>query len=460
MRTLKVINPSDLSEISKLNFTSKNEAFEVVNKAYQLHKNYPTGLAKGERIAVLESFYRLMSQNKEAIIDLSVQEGGKPYRDSVTEMDRALDGIQLAIQSVKNLNGQMVPMDLNQASAGKVAYTQLLPIGVVFSISAFNHPINLAIHQILPAVAAGCPVIYKPALTTPMVSQKIINYLYKAGLPEEWCTYLLCDNNVTEAVAQSDLLGFVSFIGSSKVGWQLKSKLAPGVKIALEHGGNAPVVVAKDADLNLAAQQLVKAGFYHAGQVCVSAQRIYVQAEVFDQFLSLFKSAAVDLIVGDAMKKESDVGPIITEEALNRIDHWVKLAVKEGAELVQGGTIVNKTYYQPTILVNPSSESLVTQEEIFGPVVCIYKVKTEEEAIEKANESPYIFQTAAYTSSLSGAFRFSEQLNGATVLINVHPAFRVDWMPFGGQGLSGEGVGGIEYSVQDMLKQKLVIIQK
>lgn len=459
MANLDVINPFTSEVISSLDIESKEQAFKKLQAAYNLHKSNPNGLPKEQRIRILERFHELLQTNQEELIQTSLSEGGKPYSDSVVEMERALNGVKLGIQAIQNINGEMIPMDLNGASANKLAYTKKSPIGVVFSISAFNHPINLAIHQIVPCVAAGCPVIYKPALTTPIVSKKMIELLYEAGLPEEWCNYLLCDNESTAELAKSDQLGYISFIGSSKVGWEIKSKMAPGVTIALEHGGNAPVIVAEDAKLSDAVPQIAKAGFYHAGQVCVSAQRVYVHESIIDSFVAQLNSQAQLQKVGNQKEENTAIGPIISEGALNRINQWVQNAITEGATLICGGNKLQNQCYEPTILLNPSDNSKVTQEEIFGPIICVYSYSNDQEAIERANSSPYIFQSATYTQSIKKSMMFSERLNGAAVMINTHPAFRVDWMPFGGQGLSGEGLGGIEYSVNEMLKQKLVVIQ-
>ena len=235
--------------------------------------------------------------------------------------------------------------------------------------------------------------------------------------------------------------------------------MAPGVTINLEHGGNAPVIVSKDANLSKAIPQIAKAGFYHAGQVCVSAQRIYVHESIIDSFVNQLKKETQLQKVGNPNNKETLIGPIITREANDRIDDWVQKAIKEGATLICGGNKLKNNCYEPTILLSPSELSLVTREEIFGPIICVYGFSNNKEAIDKANKSPYIFQAAAYTENINEAFMFSNKLFGAAVIINSHPAFRVDWMPFGGQGLSGEGLGGIEYSVNEILKQKLVIIQ-
>lgn len=458
MTSIKVLNPYSSNCIQTVELSSKKNAFAKLEEASALYHSHPKGLSKEKRISILEKFYEKFKEAKEQLIQLAVLEGAKPINDTEVEFNRALDGIKLGVQAIRSIIGQQIPMNLNTASTNKLAYTIKSPVGVVLSISAFNHPINLAIHQIVPAIAAGCPVIYKPALTTPLVSEKIIELIYDSGLPKEWCTYLVCNNETTAELAQSPLLGYISFIGSSKIGWNIKAKIAPGVKIALEHGGNAPVVVRADANLKLAIPQIAKAGFYHAGQVCVSAQRIYVHESICDSFVAQINRLAQTQKLGNPLSAETEIGPIISNISFDRIDKWVQDAINEGATLIAGGNKLQNNCYEPTILLNPSEKSKVTKEEIFGPVICIYSFSSDDEAIIRANNSRYCFQSAVFTESLNTALRYTQDLNGSAVLINSHPAFRVDWMPFGGQGLSGEGLGGIAYSTEEMLKQKLIII--
>lgn len=457
MDTIAVYNPFTQQKIKNCTLTEPVIAKEKLKAAYNLNKIEPEGLPKAERKQILRRFLALFLNHKETIVQTSIAEGGKPINDTLTEFERAVEGIHLSIAGIDKINGEQVPMNLNGASANKTAFTTKTPIGVVLSISAFNHPINLTIHQVLPAIAAGCPVIYKPALSTPLVSEIIIDLLYQAELPQGWCTYLLCSDQTTASLAESKLLHYISFIGSAKIGWQLKQKIAPGVNISLEHGGNAPVIVCEDADLQNVIPQLVKASFYHAGQVCVSAQRIYIHETIFNKFKDGFVAQAKLLKTGDPTQKATDVGPIIKNDALQRIQNWIEMAQKEGAEVALSPKITTTTL-SPAILINPDKNSLVTKDEIFGPVVCLYSFSSEDQAIEQANNSPYIFQSAAYTQNIKTGFKFAQRLNGAAVMINQHPAFRVDWMPFGGQGLSGQGLGGIDYSINEMLKQKLVVV--
>jgi acyl-CoA reductase-like NAD-dependent aldehyde dehydrogenase len=292
-----------------------------------------------------------------------------------------------------------------------------------------------------------------------MSCQALVKLIHEAGLPEEWCKVILCKNTVTEKMVTDKRIAYVSFIGSQRVGWYLRSILAPGSRIMLEHGGVAPVIIEKDADLNQLVQPLVKGAFYHAGQVCVSVQRIYVRKKMLDAFLNTFENAVKKLETGDPALKKTEVGPLILPTEVDRIDKWVKEAQSEGAKLICGGNRLSEVCYQPTILLNPATYSYVTTEEVFGPVVSVYTYSKKVQAVEKANLNSYSFQSAVWTNDLDRAMYYSSKLNANTVLINDHTAFRVDWMPFGGSERSGLGTGGIVCSMKDMCKQKLILIK-
>jgi acyl-CoA reductase-like NAD-dependent aldehyde dehydrogenase len=346
------------------------------------------------------------------------------------------------------------------ASICRKAYTTYEPIGVVVAVSAFNHPLNLIIHQVVPAIAVGCPIIVKPALTTPLNCIRFVELVHQAGFPQDWCQVCVCDNDVAEKLVTSEKINFFTFIGSAKVGWQLKSKLAPGVRCALEHGGAAPVIVDETADLNKTIPSLLKGGFYHAGQVCVSVQRVFVHDSITDDVAKRLSVGASKLKVGDATKEDTEVGPLILPREVDRVDEWVQEAVSEGAELLTGGKKLSNTTYAPTVILNPPIDAKVSTKEIFGPVVCVYSYTDRKEAIEIANSLNVAFQAAIYTSDLDVANDCIKHLDATAVMVNDHTAFRVDWMPFGGRRSSGYGIGGIGYTMQDMIQPKMAIINE
>ena len=341
----------------------------------------------------------------------------------------------------------------------RMALTIREPIGVVAAISAFNHPFNLIAHQVIPAVAVGCPVIVKPALTTPLSCLNLVKCLYEAGLPKEWCQAIVCENSLAEKIVTSPRVAFFTFIGSGEIGWKLRSKLAPGTRCALEHGGAAPVIVDHDADLEDALPLLAKGGFYHAGQVCVSVQKVFVHESIVDTFSKRLVELAEKLVVGDPTDEKTEVGPLILEREVDRVDQWVKEAQNEGAKILTGGKKIGTTCYAPTVILNPSDKANVSAREIFGPVVNIYSFKDRLEAIERANLTPFSFQAAVITRNVDTALDTAKRLNAATVMINDHTAFRVDWMPFGGRKASGLGVGGILPTMMEMTEEKLLVFR-
>jgi acyl-CoA reductase-like NAD-dependent aldehyde dehydrogenase len=357
------------------------------------------------------------------------------------------------------MRGEEIPMGHTEATRGRIAFTICEPIGVVLAISAFNHPLNLIIHQVIPAIAVGCPVIVKPAMMTPLSCLRLCELLTEAGLPEGWCQPIVCDNDVAEKLVTDKRLAFLSFIGSAKVGWFLHSKLAPGVRCALEHGGAAPVIVDESVDLESILPSLLKGGFYHAGQVCVSVQRVFAPEAIARTLAEKLATEAAKLQVGDATAEETEVGPLILPREVDRVHSWVEEAVSQGAELLTGGQPLGETLYPPTVLYNPDVKSKVSTEEIFGPVVCVYPYKDRHEAIQRANSLDYAFQASVYTENLSVALDTIKRLDASAVMVNDHTAFRADWMPFAGRRASGYGVGGIGYTMSDMLQIKMAVIK-
>ncbi len=351
-------------------------------------------------------------------------------------------------------------MGMSALSANRVAFTQKEPIGVVVAVSAFNHPLNLIVHQVAAAVAVGCPVIVKPADDTPLSCIRFVEILRAAGLPPAWCQVLIPTGiPVAERLVTDRQVGFFSFIGSPKVGWHLRSKVAPGVRCALEHGGAAPLIIADDGDLDLALPAILKGGFYHAGQVCVSVQRVFAPAGVSDELAKRLASSAEALIVGDPTLPETEVGPLIRHGEVERVDAWVEEAVASGARRLAGGAPLSASMYPCTVLLDPPDSAKVSQLEIFGPVVCVYSCDGLDAAIQRANALPYAFQAAVFTANLDTALRCFKRLDASAVMVNDHTAFRVDGMPFAGLRHSGLAVGGIPHTMHDMTVDKMIVIK-
>lgn len=459
MQSLQVTRPFDGSLIRELPLHEAADVESALQVAYGVFENRAGWLPAYERISILERVAEIMSGRIEDLTWIAAEEGGKPYSDSRVEVLRAINGVKLAAEHISQLKGEQVPMGLTESSANRLAFTTREPIGVVASISAFNHPLNLIIHQTVPAIAVGSPVIVKPALTTPLSCLNFVDILAEAGLPEGWCQAVVCDNQNAERLVTDARVNYLSFIGSANVGWSLRSKLSPGTRCALEHGGAAPVIVEADADIKPMVESLVKGGFYHAGQVCVSVQRVFAHDDICGKIAKRLSVKACELSVGDPLNANTEVGPLILPREVDRVEDWVNAASEQGATVLCGGKRVSDTCFAPTVLLDPPDEAMVSQAEIFGPVVCVYSYADRNEAIRRANALPYAFQASVFTQNLDAALDIVKRLNATAVMVNDHTAFRVDWMPFGGRDESGLGMGGIQYSMHEMSREKMLVIK-
>lgn len=456
--TITVTSPFSGETLGKLPTAGVDKIEEALSGAYSLYRNRSEWLPKHQRISILEKLSSLMSEQIDALALLAASEGGKPLKDSLVEVNRAIDGVRLAIITMRSEAGHVIPMGATAASFGRSAFTQKEPIGVVVAVSAFNHPLNLIVHQVIPAIAVGCPVIIKPAKSTPLSCRKLVDLLYEAGLPEPWCQLIIPENNqLSEAMVVDSRVGFFSFIGSAGVGWMLKSKLAPGARCALEHGGVAPLIVASDADLDKAVPAVAKGGFYHAGQVCVSVQRVYVHSSIVERFSERLVEAAKKMTVGDPCKEQTDVGPLITPNELKRVSEWVDEASISG-QVLCGGKELDGNCYAPTVVLNPGPDTKLSTDEVFGPVVCIYSYDDLSSAISAANSLAVSFQAAVFTQDIDTAMTVYRGIDASSVMLNDHTAFRTDEMPFAGLRQSGMGVGGIPHTISDMQIEKMLVI--
>jgi acyl-CoA reductase-like NAD-dependent aldehyde dehydrogenase len=456
---LKVFSPFDGHLISELELNSEAEVESALAQAHRLANNPDSAIPIHERIRILEKTADLVEDRLEEFTRKAAQEGGKPLIDSKVELIRAVQGIRESARSVNQLVGHEIPMGLTASSTHRMALTIREPIGVVVAVSAFNHPFNLIVHQVIPAIAVGCPVIVKPASSTPLSCFNLVDCLYEAGLPGDWCRIILSDRKTSEKLVTDPRVAFLTFIGSARVGWGLRSKLAPGTRCSLEHGGTAPVIVDEDADIDDALPLLAKGGFYHAGQVCVSVQKVYVHEKIVDRFTNALVELAKNLVVGDPLDEKTEVGPLISEQDVDRVDEWVEEARSLGAKILTGGKKIGTTCYAPTVILNPPDQAKVSSEEIFGPVVNVYSFKDRREAIERANRVPFSFQSAVFAKNIDSALDTAKRLNASAVMVNDHTAFRVDWMPFAGRKASGLGVGGIVSTMMEMTEEKMIVFR-
>lgn len=457
---IEVVQAFDRTKITDLQDDDASALETKLQAAHRRYRDRSSWLKPHERIAILHKLADLVAGEREAFGMRIAREGGKPYTDALVETDRAIDGIRSAADLLRTRGGVEIPMGLTVASDDRRAWTIKEPIGVVAAISAFNHPFNLSVHQIAPAIATGCPVIIKPAGATPLCCVELVKLAHEAGMPEGWVqTFLPSERALTTKFVSDPRVGFLSFIGSAKVGWELRSTIAPGTRCALEHGGVAPLIIDRSADLDALIEPIAKGGYYHAGQVCVSVQRIYVHRDLQAEFVERFADRVASLRVGDPRLPETEVGPLITPTEAERVEGWIAEAVAAGARQIGGGRLSDTTL-KPAILIAPPADAKVSTLEVFGPLTCIYPVECIDEAIASANSLPESFQSSIFTRDLAVALDAAERLDASAVMVNDHTAFRTDWMPFAGRRVSGYGVGGIPYTMQEMTADKMIVFKR
>jgi acyl-CoA reductase-like NAD-dependent aldehyde dehydrogenase len=384
-------------------------------------------------------------------------EAGKPMKAARVEARRAMSTYTFAAVEARKLAGEMVPMDASQAGEGKLAFTLRRPIGVVGAISPFNFPLNLVAHKLAPALAAGCAVVLKPASQTPLSALLLAELETEAGLPPGWLNVLVGPaSEIGDVLIEDERVKALTFTGSGAVGWKLAER-APKKRVKLELGNATPVIIAEDADIDTAAQAMAANAFSFAGQSCISVQRIYVEAPAYDRFLERFLPRVEELRLGDPGDEETDVGPVIDEDARERILEWIEEARAGGARVLTGGELDGELI-RPTVIADAGPKLKVSCEELFGPVCTVNSVGALDEAIELANGTRYGLQAGIFTTKLETALRAAQELEFGGVIVNEAPTFRADQMPYGGVKDSGNTREGPAYAVRELTEERLVVI--
>ena len=384
-------------------------------------------------------------------------EAGKPLKAARVETSRAMSTYTFAAVEARKLAGEVVPMDAAQAGEGKLAFTLRRPIGIVGAISPFNFPLNLVAHKLAPALAAGCPVVLKPASQTPLSALMLAELEEEAGLPPGWLSVVVGPSSeIGDVLVEDERVKAITFTGSGPVGWGIKERAAKK-KVNLELGNATPVIVTADADVEAAAASMAANAFSFAGQSCISVQRIYVERDAYDRFVEAFLPRVQALKVGDPADEETDVGPVIDEGAKERILEWIGEARDGGAEILSGGE-EQDGLIRPTVIGNASPELKVSCEEVFGPVVTVNAVDSLDQAIELANSTRFGLQAGIFTSRLDSAMRAAQELEFGGVIVNEAPTFRSDQMPYGGVKDSGNTREGPAYAVREFTEERLVVI--
>ncbi|MGC8785611.1 MAG: aldehyde dehydrogenase family protein [Armatimonadota bacterium] len=453
-RWIEVRSPYDGSLVGMVS-AGNAEVVQQAVEAAQRAMAHP--LPAYQRAEILARAAHLVEQRREHFARTIALEAGKPIKTARIEVARAVSTLTFASIEARTLTGDVVPMGGAAAGAGKFAFTVREPIGVVGAITPFNIPLNLVCHKVAPAIAAGCAVVLKPASATPITALNLAEVFMEADLPRGWLNVIPgSGGEVGNALVEHPDIPLISFTGSAEVGWGIQAR-APHKKVLLELGNSSPLIVFEDADLEAAAQAEATHGFSHAGQSCISVQRVLVQEMVAAQFEQMVVEKVAQLVVGDPLDEKTQVGPLITTADRDRVKAWIDEAVSAGARLLVGGE-VEGTLLQPTVLADVTPEMKVFYREVFGPVVGMACFKSLDEAADLANATEYGLQAGVFTASIHTAFEMAKRLRFGGVLINEAPTYRTDQMPYGGVKASGNTREGPHYAVREMTVEKLVIL--
>ncbi len=430
-------------------------AIEAAHEAFET-ADFP----QHARAKALDRAAELVAERVEDLAATIAAEAGKPIKTATVEAERCVSTLEFSSVEARKLTGGTVPMDAAPAGVGKLGVMLRVPYGVVGAISPFNFPLNLVAHKLGPAIAAGNAVVLKPAGQTPISALKLAEILVEAGLPQNWLSVIPGPGSkVGNKIVEHPLTRAITFTGSAPVGWDIRSKV-PHKKVNLELGSNAPLIVAEDGDWEMAADKARIHAFSHAGQSCISIQRILVHESIADRFTQRLVANVEGLTVGDPLDGNTDVGPLITPDDRDRVKAWVDEAVAGGAELLTGGELVDEgRCLAPTLLKAPPKDAKVWCEEIFGPVATIDTFSVFEEALTMANDSKFGLQTGVFTRDIGKGIEAGKTLEFGGVLINEVPTFRTDQQPYGGVKDSGNTREGPAYAVYELTEERFVTLQ-
>ncbi len=411
-------------------------------------------MASFERRDVLAHVAERIDEEASELAELLTRESGKPIRDARGEVARGALTFRTAAEEALRINGEWMPLDWNAANRGRSAIVRRYAIGPVAGISPFNFPLNLAVHKVAPAIAAGCSLVLKPPSRDPLVMLRVAQYLDETSLPKGAVSILPMDRPTGDAMVRDDRFKLLSFTGSPSVGWKMKAD-AGRKKVVLELGGNAGAIVDETADLDWAVSRLVYGSFAYSGQVCISVQRIYVVESVYAEFQRRFVEKVAAVKIGDPLDPATDLGPMVDRAAVERTHQWVTEALEQGARRLAGGD-PDGLFYPPTVLVDAPKGCRVCGEEVFAPVVNLFPVPDFSAAIDEINDSRFGLQCGVFTNDLERTLRAHDELEVGGVIVNDVPTWRIDPMPYGGVKDSGLGREGLRWSIEDMTEPRLL----
>ncbi len=453
-QTIIVTNPFNNEVIAEVYLAGRSDFEDAILSAQKVEDELRY-LPSYKKYSILMDIAHKMKDQRDLLAETLCLEAAKPIKYAFGEVDRAIQTFIIAAEECKRLPSEYVQIDWTPAGEGKEGIVKYFPIGLVAGISPFNFPLNLTVHKLAPAIASGCPIILKPARSTPLSALLLARIIDSTELPKGSLSVLPMDRESGNQLVTDERFALLTFTGSPQVGWKMKNQ-AGKKRVVLELGGNAGVIVTETANLEKAIHKCVSGAFAYSGQVCIHTQRIYVHQSIFNEFTSHFIAKTSKLIFGNPLDINTDISSMIDEENAIRVEEWINEALADGAKVLFGGKR-NNTFIEPTIITNTKKEMKVCSQEVFGPVVIIEPYSSFRDAIDDINSSEYGLQAGVFTNQLSEQNLAFNELKVGGVIINDVPTFRVDHMPYGGVKNSGFGREGVKYAMLDMLEPKLMV---
>ncbi|HVL52900.1 MAG TPA: aldehyde dehydrogenase family protein, partial [Vitreimonas sp.] len=453
---LEIANPARPDDPAGRTYSATAEQYEEAVEAAVRAFDVTRKLPAYERGRILREISAGIRDRREELGKLIATEAGKPIRDALVEVDRAVLTFRLGAEEAERMVGETIPLDLMPASKGRMGITRRFPIGPIAGISPFNFPLNLAAHKLAPAIASGNPIVLKPPSKDPLTMLTVAEIVDQAGVPEGSVSILPMSRELGDRMVEDARFKLLTFTGSPSVGWRMKER-AGKKKVVLELGGNAGVIVDETADLDWAVKRILVGAFAYAGQVCISVQRMYVHERIWDAFMDRFVEGARALKVGDPLDTTTDVGPMVDGNAAARTQTWVDEAVELGGKLRLGGT-ADGGYFPPTILTDVPLSAQVCSNEAFAPLVVAFPFSDFDEAVRGVNDSFFGLQTGVFTNDLRNAWAAFGELEVGGVIVNDIPTYRIDHMPYGGVKDSGLGREGLRWAIEDMTELRLMVL--
>lgn len=453
---IEVRSPYDGSPVGAVPACTTEHLDRAVAVALDRHRAGPP--PAHERAAILDRVAAALAGRLDEFARSISAESAKPISTATVEAQRAVDTIRFSAAVARTLTGEMVPMDASSAGVGKLGFVKRVPVGVVAAISPFNFPLNLVCHKIAPAVAAGCPVVLKPASATPLTALRIARLFEECGLPPGWINVVTCSGRVADHLVTHDDVAMITFTGSPEVGWGIRAR-APRKRVGLELGNNAPVIIEPDGDWEAAAAKIAVGGYAFAGQSCISVQRVYAHRSIHEGFTAALAERVAALRVGPPDDPATEVSALITASETERVASWIDEAAAEGARVVVGGERGDDGVLRPTLLDGVTRDMKVCHTEVFGPLVGVTAYDTFDEAVAAANDTRYGLQAGVFTSNVATALAAADRLDFGGVLVNEVPTWRADQQPYGGVRDSGNTREGPPYAVEEMTERRMVVLQ-